>query len=158
VGVSSPSVLAEAKSITRRLVATALLVSAPAAAAVQWRDTPAYTALFAPVAHRAAYHAATTAAPLDAVVEEARDRGARAATDEWAIRYEQPQDAFGTAGPYNRWQLALVYGSAQPRVSRGVRMDRGRVVEAWTLISPYPSPDLRRLEPGTLRMVLAIAP
>jgi hypothetical protein len=37
-------------------------------------------------------------------------------------------------------------------------MDRGRIVESWTLMSPYPSTDLRTLHAGTLRVALRIAP
>ena len=158
VGVSSPSVLAEAKSITRRVGAALLLAVVPAGAAIRWRDDPGLAAAFAPAAHRAAYRASTTASSIDAAVNEARNDPALAASPGgWTIRDELPQDAFGTAGPYNRWQLALAYGSVRPRVARGVRTDRGRVVEAWTVISPYPAADLRSLREGTLRLVLEIA-
>ena len=54
--------------------------------------------------------------------------------------------------------LARLYGSRLVRVVRGARADRGRVVEAWTLISPYPSADLRTLHPGTMRLILKVAP
>lgn len=74
----------------------------------------------------------------------------------WQARQEGPQDAFGTAGAYNRWQVLRLYGSRRPRVARGARMDRGRVAEAWTLISPYPSTDLGALHPGTMRLILKI--
>jgi hypothetical protein len=76
----------------------------------------------------------------------------------WQPRNESAQDVFGTAGLYNRWLLARLYGSQQPRVARGARMDRGRVVESWTLVSPYPSADLRTLHPGTMRLILTVAP
>ena len=42
---------------------------------------------------------------------------------------ESAPDAFGTAGLYNRWLLARLYGSRRLRVVRGARTDRGRVVE-----------------------------
>ena len=76
----------------------------------------------------------------------------------WQLRSESAQDALGTAGDYNRWLVARLYGSRQPRVARGARMDRGRVIEAWTLISPYPSADLRTLRPGTMRLILKVDP
>jgi hypothetical protein len=75
----------------------------------------------------------------------------------WEPRTESARDAFGTAGPYNQWQMARLYGSRPARVARGARTDRGRVVEAWTLISPYPSADLRTLHPGTMRLILTVA-
>jgi hypothetical protein len=39
-------------------------------------------------------------------------------------------------------------------VARGPRGAAGRPAEAWTLISPYPSGDLTRLEAGTMLIVL----
>ena len=67
-----------------------------------------------------------------------------------------PLDAFGLAGSYDRSALARVYGARQPLAARGARMENGRVVESWTLIWPYPDPALRRLEPGTLLIVLRL--
>jgi hypothetical protein len=49
-----------------------------------------------------------------------------------------------------------VYGARRARVARGPRVVDGRVVESWTLISPYPDPGLQRLEPGTLLIVLKV--
>lgn len=65
-------------------------------------------------------------------------------------------DAFGQSGGYNRWKLARLYGARRAQVARGPRMDKGHVVEAWTFISPYPDPNLERLEPGTLLIVLRL--
>jgi hypothetical protein len=67
-------------------------------------------------------------------------------------------DAFGQSGGYDRWKLARLYGARRARVARGPRMAGGEVVEAWTLISPYPDPALERLEPGTLLIVLRVRP
>jgi hypothetical protein len=53
---------------------------------------------------------------------------------------------------------ARLYGGRSARVARGARLDRGRVVESWTLISPYPSADLGTLHPGTMRLILTVAP
>ena len=88
----------------------------------------------------------------------AQDADAVQAPGSWQARDESAPDAFGTAGRYNEWLLKRLYGSRQARVARGARMDRGRVTESWMLISPYPSTDLRTLHPGTLRIVLKIAP
>jgi hypothetical protein len=61
----------------------------------------------------------------------------------------EPFDAFGSAGAYNRPALAKLYGGRRARVARGWR-ERGGAIESETWISPYPSADFRRLEPGTL--------
>ncbi len=148
-------------SISRRLPATALLVAVATAvgAAPPWREAPDYVALFAPVNQRALYTAAVSTASLEAALADVeRDPSAVRAPGSWQARDESAPDAFGKAGPYNEGQLKRLYGSRQVRVARGARMDRGRVTEGWTLISPYPSLDLRTVQPGTLRLVLKIAP
>ena len=65
-------------------------------------------------------------------------------------------DAFGQTGDYDRWALARLYGGRHPRVARGPRLAPDGRTESWTLISPYPSPTLRRLESGTLALVLRV--
>jgi hypothetical protein len=65
-------------------------------------------------------------------------------------------EAFGQSGGYDRWKLARLYGAKRAYVARLPRIENGRVVEAWTLISPYPGPTLERLEPGTLLIVLRL--
>ena len=138
-----------------------ILVGAAAAAAAQtaWREAAEYLALVAPAAHRQAYATSVTTADLDAVLAGLSGDPSLARTPgAWQPQRMNVRDALGTAGTYNRWSVARLYGAQQPRVARGARLDRGQVVEAWTLISPYPSADLRRLEPGTLRIIVRIAP
>ncbi len=67
-----------------------------------------------------------------------------------------PAEAFGQSGGYNRWKLALLYGGKRAKVARMPQVENGRVVEAWTLISPYPDAKLERLEQGTLLIVLRL--
>lgn len=125
----------------------------------RWVDVPDYVTLFAPANQRAAYSAAISSASIETILAGLEQDAAAVRTPgAWQARDESAPDAFGTAGPYNEWQLKLLYGSRQVRVARGARMDRGRVTESWTLISPYPSTDLRRVHPGTLRLILRIAP
>ena len=148
-----------ARSITRRVLLIALLVAVPVRAAVVWRDAHEYMGLFAPANHRDAYQIALTPAALDEVLNALGDDQTLVRTPgAWEARPESAQDAFGTAGSYNRWRLAQLYGSRQARVVRGARTDRGRVVETWMLISPYPSTDLRTLHPGTMRLILRVSP
>lgn len=151
------------ESITRRfpaLVAALALLAAPAVRpADAWREAPQYLAIVAPAAHRADYQVSVSPLGLDAVLQSlAADPSLVRTPGAWQARDQYAPDAFGRTGAYNRWQLARLYGSRQARVARGSRIDDGRIVEAWTLISPYPSPDRSRLEPGTLRIVLRIAP
>ena len=146
-------------SITRSVVLIAVLIAVPAGAAVSWRDAAEYVSLLAPAGHSAAYGIALTPTALDEVLKDlGADPTLVGTPGAWAVRHESAPDVFGTAGRYNRWLLARLYGSRQVRVARGARADRGRVVEAWTLISPYPSADLRTLHPGTMRLILKVSP
>jgi hypothetical protein len=144
-----------------RLLVTASLIAAPAlvrgADRVAWRDAPEYVRLVAPANQRKSYSISVTDAPLaDVLAQVTADPTAVAAPGAWQPRNESPQDAFGSAGVYNRWLAVGLYGSRQPRVARGARSDRGRIVEAWTLVSPYPSADLATLHPGTMRLILKV--
>ena len=146
-------------SITRDIVLIALVAAAPAGAAVLWQEAAEYVSLFAPVGHADSYGIAVTPTGLDGVLKDlSADPTLVGTPGAWAVRHESAPDAFGTAGRYNRWLLARLYGSRQVRVARGARADRGRVIEAWTLISPYPSADLRTLHSGTMRLILNVSP
>jgi hypothetical protein len=146
-------------SITRVIVLIALLAAVPASATVSWQDAAEYLSLFAPVGHGDSYGISVTSRGLDEVLKElTADQTLVRISGAWAVRHESATEVFGTAGRYNRWLLARLYGSHPVRVARGARADRGRVVEAWTLISPYPSADLRTLHPGTMRLILNVSP
>jgi hypothetical protein len=146
-------------SITRTIVLIALLAAVPAGAAVSWQDAAEYVRLFAPAGHGDSYGISVTPTGLNEVLKAmSADQTLVRPPGAWEARDESATDAFGTAGLYNRWLLARLYGSRQVRVARGARADRGRVVEAWTLISPYPSADLRVLHPGTMRLILNVSP
>jgi hypothetical protein len=146
-------------SITRDIVLIALVTTVPAAAAVSWQEASEYVRMLAPAAHADSYGIAVTSKGLDEVLKDVdADQTLVRTPGAWAVRTESATDVFGTAGRYNRWLLARLYGSRQVQVARGARADRGRVVEAWTLISPYPSADLRALHPGTMRLILNVSP
>ena len=146
-------------SITRDIVLIALVTTVPAAAAAPWREATEYVRMFAPASHADEYGISVTAKGLDEVLKDIdADQTLVRTPGAWTVRGESATDVFGTAGTYNRWLLARLYGSRQVRVARGARADRGRVVEAWTLISPYPSADLRTLHPGTMRLILNVSP
>ena len=145
----------------RRLAILCLLLSRiPASAQVDapWWAAPGYLALFAPVDGRAAaYRAYVSPLDLDMVLRRLEaDSSLIRGPGAWQARPLPPADAFGQAGRYDRWTLARLYGAQQPRVARGSRSEGGHVVESWTLASPYPDTALRRLETGTLLVVLQL--
>ena len=145
----------------RRLAILCLLLSRmPASAQVDapWRAAPGYLALFAPAGGRAAaYRAYVSPLDLDRVLRGLEaDSSLIQSPGAWLARPRSPADAFGQAGRYDRLTLARLYGAQQPRVARGSRAEGGRVVESWTLVSPYPDTAQRRLETGTLLVVLRL--
>ena len=123
-------------------------------------ESPAYVRLFTPAAvPPGTYRTFTTSRDLDAVLAGLpRDASRPEGSGSFEPQLEIAADAFGQSGGYNRWKLALLYGARRARVARGPRLEDGRVVEAWTLVSPYPDPQLDRLNRGTLLIVLRLQP
>jgi hypothetical protein len=121
-----------------------------------WQDAAGYLRLFAPIGTRAAaYRIFVTTLPIDALLGRlAQDPSLLHPPGAWAPAPVLPADAFGQTGRYDRSRLARLYGAQRPVVARGPRGAAGRPTEAWTLISPYPGPDLTRLEPGTMLIVV----
>ena len=105
------------------------------------------TALFTPRhAQLGRYEVCTTAEPLASVAPKG-----------WAVEALEPLDAFGTAGAYNRADLARLYGGRRARVARGwVRT--GDRFESFALISPYPDAALAHLMPGTMVIRYVVLP
>jgi hypothetical protein len=100
---------------------------------------PALTALFTPEKPRfGQYEVCTTDEPIEAVADR-----------EWKIEALDPLDAFGSAGPYDRFAISRLYGGKRARVAHGWRQLGGHF-ESITLISPYPDASLTRLSPGTM--------
>ena len=67
----------------------------------------------------------------------------------------EANDAFGSAGSYDRFAVTQLYGGTRASVAHGWREDAG-VFESVTLISPYPDASLSRLMPGTMVIRLMI--
>ena len=92
----------------------------PIAPAAPRSCEPALAALFTPPRPAIGrYEVCTTADPLESVVADGGSSG-------WyfgAIEALNALDAFGTAGPYDRSQLARLYGGVRARVARGWRQD-----------------------------------
>jgi hypothetical protein len=151
----------------RPLVVICLLLSGMAAAAqvgsvrevgAPWREAPEYLPLLAPAGIRQrAYSVFVSPVDLETTLRQLdSDAALVRAPGAWQARPALPWDAFGQAGGYDRSAMARVYGARQPRVARGARMEDGRVVESWTLVEPYPDTTLRRLETGTILIVLRL--
>lgn len=148
----------------RPLVVIGVLLSATLAAAQgvtpgePWREAPGYLPLLAPAGHRgAAYQVYSSSLDLAAILRRLdSDTTLARAPGAWQAQPTLPADAFGQAGRYDRAAMARLYGAQRPRVARGARLDGGRVIESWTLISPYPDTSLSRLEEGTLLVVLRL--
>ena len=145
----------------RGLVMVGVLLSGMTAA-VQvgdpWREALEYLPLLAPAGVRnAAYRVYVSPLDLETTLRRlAADPSLVRAPGAWQPRPMLALDAFGLAGRYDRSGMARVYGARQPHVARGARAEDGRVVESWTLISPYPDTALRRLSEGTLLVVLRL--
>jgi hypothetical protein len=145
----------------RQIAVICLLLSGIGVAAQvedPWREAPEYLPLVAPAGARAgAYRMFTSPLDIDAALRRLEgDASLVRVPGAWQPRPTLPLDAFGQAGQYDRSAMSRVYGGRQPRVARGARSADGRVIESWTLIAPYPDAELRRLETGTLLIVLRL--
>ena len=135
---------------------SAAVAGAVPPAAAGWQDAPAYVPLFAPSGPRAAaYHMYISPLGMDALIARlGSEPSLLHPPGSWTATPVIAADAFGQIGSYDRSRLARLYGSKRAIVARGPRGAAPHPTEAWTLISPYPSADLTRLEPGTLLIVL----
>ena len=120
----------------------------------QWREAAEYLRLFAPAGPRAgAYRIFVSPDDLDTALARLNVASAARPDGMWTPRQAAPLDAFGQAGAYDRSRVVRLYGSTRARVARGTAVVDG-TREFWTLISPHPDAVLRRLEAGTLLLVL----
>lgn len=121
-----------------------------------WQEAPEFRKLFAAAGPRSdAYSTFVSSMDIDSVLNELqRDASLLRPPGAWEPLALLPLDAFGQTGQYDRWAVLRLYGARRARVARGPRARDGRVMESWTLISPYPDATLQRLEPGTLLIVL----
>jgi hypothetical protein len=141
-------------------MALAWLIAAFLGIPAGFTESAEYVPLFTPrgVA-RGTYRTYTSEGDLDTVLAAIRrDPSLSTGSGSFEPRSVLASEAFGQSGGYNRWKLALLYGAKRTRVARGPRVESGRVIEAWTLVSPYPDAQLERLEPGTLLIVLRLQP
>ena len=107
---------------------------------------PGLLALFTPPRPQLGrYAVCTTTQPLAVV-----------ASPGMTIEAVEALNAFGTAGPYDRFAVARLYGGRRVQIARGWT-ELGGQIEARTLISPYPDATLARLLPGTMIIKFTLA-
>jgi hypothetical protein len=115
--------------------------------------SPLLAALFTPQRPEIGrYEVSTASDALERVMAAGRSEGLHYGD----IDALEALDAFGTAGPYDRFTVARLYGGARARVVHGWR-DAASGFESVTLISPYPDGSLSRLMPGTMAIRLTIS-
>ena len=120
------------------------------------RPDPAFARLVTPFGLQGVYRAFTSPRSLTDVMTFYRARQPETAATSWQIETMPALDAFGAAGVFNRGKMARLYRGQMARVARGPIMQEGTVIEAVTLISPYPDAALSRLRSGTLILVTTI--
>jgi len=118
--------------------------------------SPAHAALFAPPARASRFAFATTRETVDRVVAYYRGRWPPEDPRSWKIVTSGPLDVFDGAALFDRARLARLYAGKPPRIARGPITEKGRVTHTVLLVSPYPEPDLERLNPGTLIMTVTV--
>jgi hypothetical protein len=118
-----------------------------------WRCDPLLTALFTPFRpEMGRYEVCTTGERLDEVVAAGRAEGLRYGP----VEALEALDAFGSAGPYDRFAVTRLYRGTRARVVRGWRIAGDRF-ESVTLVSPFPDASLTHLLDGTLRIVFTLS-
>ena len=113
--------------------------------------------LFAPVgAPEQMYDVYESAAPIERIAQTLRARDVAPAPGAWNLQRLGVGDAFGAEGSYNRVRMALLVGGRRLTVVRGSLRTGDGALTAFTLISPYPDPQLHELRPGTMTIVFHV--
>jgi hypothetical protein len=134
---------------------TAIPPAGDITALADFRSAPEFLPIFTPRLRRQVYATFVSALPLDQVLRrlEALPQLLHP-PGSWQATATLPLDAFGESGTYDKPRLARAYGSTRVMVARGPVVLSPSNSETWTLFSPYPTPTLDRLEPGTLLITL----
>ncbi len=111
--------------------------------------------LFAPPARADRYEFLTSSETIDVMAAEYRRVHPSPDPRSWVIHRIGALDVFDGAALYDRARLARLYRGRTPRVARGPIIENGSVTRVVLLLSPYPEPNLERLNPGTLIMVVS---
>ena len=111
-----------------------------------------FTPLSAPVG---VYAVSTTTEAASALASALKACDAAPAEGAWTLTKQEAHEAFGQAGIYDRARLAQLFGGRRLTVVRG-SLARPGEIDAYTLISPYPTAALDRIEPGTMVIVVRL--
>jgi hypothetical protein len=137
------------------------VVSGAAAAPAHFpaRPSPEHVTVFAPPGREERFRFLVTEAPIDEVARFYRERAPQGAVAPFLAQRGGAAEAFDSLAPFNRFKLAQLYGGQAPLIARGpvaLSAHSDEVAEVVLLMSPYPEADLRRLNPGTLIMVVSL--
>jgi hypothetical protein len=117
--------------------------------------SPAHARLFAPPQSAERYQFLLTDASIEDVARICRERWPSPSKGSWAVAPGSAGEAFDVAALFDRPRLARLYGGTRPKTARGpIGSPNTRAVVL--LLSPYPEADLKRLNAGTLIMVVAL--
>jgi hypothetical protein len=95
--------------------------------------------------------------PIAAIAAELKGLDPDPSPGAWEPQRPEAHDAFGQEGPYDRSRLARLFRGKRVTLIRGSLTDGPQRV-AYTLISPYPSPSLDAIVPGTMVIRYEIRP
>lgn len=115
--------------------------------------SPAHVSLFAPPSRAGQFSFLTTTETIETAAAHYRATYPSPDRRSWVIQKISPLQVFDTAAQYDRAALARLYGGENPRIARGPIIENGAVTQVVLLLSPYPEPDLKHLNPGTLIML-----
>lgn len=125
---------------------------------VPGRPSPEHAAVFAPVRRADRFHFYVSDLSIEHVAALLAQRLPEGVPS-FQIRPGSALDAFDNQAPFDRYRLARLFGGSRPRIARGpLFRDAGdrQPIAAVLLMSPYPEPDLVRLNAGTLIMVVDV--
>jgi hypothetical protein len=125
--------------------------------AILGRRSPELESLFAPVgAPDGMYDVYESAHPVERIAKALRARDGDVRPGSWEPQRMGVGDAFGAEGSYNRVRMALLVGGGRLTVVRGSLRAEDGAITAFTLISPYPDPELHELRSGTMTIVFRV--
>lgn len=135
----------------RRFFALGLVASFGAAQHPGREDAQLARLFTPPGAPPGAYRVLVTDRRIDDVARWYREGGGA-----WTVAEVSFFEAAGAGGPYDRAKVARLFRSRRARLARGQVMEEGKVIEAVTLVSPYPDARLETLKAGTMIIVLSL--
>jgi hypothetical protein len=136
------------------MAAAATLTTTPTVDELLGARSPKLERLFTPFAvPPGMYEVYESVKPIERIAATLRSLDPAPARGAWDLQQTGPGDAFGAEASYNRVRLALLVGGGRITVARGSLRSSDGKVTAYTLLSPYPDPELTELRLGTMTIV-----